>query len=190
MVQRKFSGVPWQGPLPKPRVSPPRTLGDALAKATHRNSPSTWGSSLSVSRTPVGYSPVTQAEDLKNSKKFENPCFEDVDLNFPPLTVSKAPASTTDGARGVATESDLTPQQNSARLIKPGPGLDPTSSQLHATSLAFVVCDANNAAKEESKSVPDWILLGSGRLFRPTKGLCTLFSRTSARTRRKPKPPV
>lgn len=33
MVQRKLAGAPWQGPLPSPRVSPPRTLGDCVAKA-------------------------------------------------------------------------------------------------------------------------------------------------------------
>jgi hypothetical protein len=35
MVQRKLAEVPWQGRLLEPRVSPPRTLGDFLAKATH-----------------------------------------------------------------------------------------------------------------------------------------------------------
>jgi len=36
MVNRKVSGgVPWQGPLPSPRISPPRTLGDCLAKASY-----------------------------------------------------------------------------------------------------------------------------------------------------------
>jgi hypothetical protein len=49
MVQRKFAGVPWQGPLPEPSVSPLRTLGDALAKATHRKSGSRRGSVSSVS---------------------------------------------------------------------------------------------------------------------------------------------
>lgn len=35
MVQRKVRSriSPWRGPLPKPRVSPQRTFGDALAKA-------------------------------------------------------------------------------------------------------------------------------------------------------------
>ena len=35
MVQRKLVGAPWQGPLPSPQVSPPLTLGDFVAKATH-----------------------------------------------------------------------------------------------------------------------------------------------------------
>jgi hypothetical protein len=39
MVQKKLAGVPWQGPLPE---APPRTLGDFLAKATHRSPPSRW----------------------------------------------------------------------------------------------------------------------------------------------------
>lgn len=33
LVQRKLKGQPWKGPLPPPRVSPPRTLGDAIAVA-------------------------------------------------------------------------------------------------------------------------------------------------------------
>lgn len=40
MVSRNVSsGVPWQGPLPSPRISPPRTLGDCLAKVSYQNSP-------------------------------------------------------------------------------------------------------------------------------------------------------
>ena len=34
LVDRRLYGKPWQGPLPTPRVSPPRTLGDVLVKAT------------------------------------------------------------------------------------------------------------------------------------------------------------
>jgi hypothetical protein len=35
LVQRNINGRPWQGPLPPPRVSPPRTLGDFLAMASY-----------------------------------------------------------------------------------------------------------------------------------------------------------
>lgn len=35
LVQRKTSGRRWQGPLPPPRVSLPRTLGDAIAMASY-----------------------------------------------------------------------------------------------------------------------------------------------------------
>jgi hypothetical protein len=40
LVQRKFNGAPWKGPLPPPRVSPPRTLGDAMAKVAYQRSSS------------------------------------------------------------------------------------------------------------------------------------------------------
>jgi hypothetical protein len=35
LVQRKTSGRPWQGPIPPPRVTPPRTLGDVIATASY-----------------------------------------------------------------------------------------------------------------------------------------------------------
>lgn len=35
LAQKKLAEAPWQGPLPAPRVSPPRTLGDCLVKASH-----------------------------------------------------------------------------------------------------------------------------------------------------------
>ena len=38
MVQRKLAGRPWQGRLPPPRISPPRTLGDAMATASYQRS--------------------------------------------------------------------------------------------------------------------------------------------------------
>jgi hypothetical protein len=37
LVQRKLESRPWKGPLPPPRVSPPRTLGDAIASAKRIN---------------------------------------------------------------------------------------------------------------------------------------------------------
>jgi len=33
LIQTKTVVSPWKGPLPPPRISPPRTLGDAIAKA-------------------------------------------------------------------------------------------------------------------------------------------------------------
>jgi hypothetical protein len=67
LVQRKFAGVPCQDPLPEPRVSPPRTLGDALAKATHQKSGSRRGSVSSVSsgsRSPAYHSQAKKEEFL------------------------------------------------------------------------------------------------------------------------------
>jgi hypothetical protein len=40
LVQRNLAGAPWQGPLPYPRVSPPRTLGDCIANARFLNASS------------------------------------------------------------------------------------------------------------------------------------------------------
>jgi hypothetical protein len=84
LVQRKIEGKPWQGPLPSPRVSPPRTLGDYLATATYlrsqnRNSAPTScsvpllarscsASSSRSARTPAGTDPASQ---YQGSKKFE-----------------------------------------------------------------------------------------------------------------------
>ena len=70
MVQRKFAGVPWQGPLPEPRVSPPRTLGDALAKATHRKSSSRLGSSVSSGSLSPAYR--SQAKKREFQKKLKS----------------------------------------------------------------------------------------------------------------------
>lgn len=53
MIQRRRCGRPWQEPLPPPRVSPARTLGDELSKA--------WLSTKLPSYckgTPTGLSPV------------------------------------------------------------------------------------------------------------------------------------
>ena len=47
MVQRKTHSRPWQGPLPPPRVSPPKTLGDAFVSARWINgAPSRRGSTF------------------------------------------------------------------------------------------------------------------------------------------------
>ena len=67
LVNRKITGgAPWQGPLPPPRISPPRTLGDFFAKASYRRS--------SVSRSPAA-SPalgsVVRGSMLTFSKNFE-----------------------------------------------------------------------------------------------------------------------
>jgi hypothetical protein len=70
MVKKKLVGTPWQGPLPAPRVSPPRTLGDFMTRATHR----TWGlgrgsrSSHRRPRSPASPSPACQQPVQKNLK--------------------------------------------------------------------------------------------------------------------------
>ena len=40
LVRQKLVGAPWKGPLPPPRVSPLRTLGDAINKAAYHHTPS------------------------------------------------------------------------------------------------------------------------------------------------------
>jgi len=88
MVNRKVSGgVPWQGPLPSPRISPPRTLGDCLAKASYQNSPRSSsakliaGAKIVNSLLPEGGKP---ASVLKNSKVFES-MDKETATEFPPL---------------------------------------------------------------------------------------------------------
>jgi hypothetical protein len=45
MARKKLVGAPWEGPLPSPRVSPPRTLGDCIASAYQRSTTTNGGSS-------------------------------------------------------------------------------------------------------------------------------------------------
>lgn len=147
LVHRKVNGAPWKGPLPAPRVSPPRTLGDATAKAAYQKpSPG--------NRKGMPYFPASSPE-LANptvrykigSKNFEilNPKEKETNPDFPPLS----PARYTD----------------------------------------LSVC-----GKGVSTVVSSWkelIVLGPGKVFRPTKGLCALFARTGTRSRSRslPLPP-
>ena len=64
-------GEAWQGPLPEPRVSPPRTLGDLIEKAIQRDIGLRGGSrSIRSPRPPSGSVP---AKPEKISNSFESP---------------------------------------------------------------------------------------------------------------------
>jgi len=71
LVQRKGAGKPWQGPLPAPRISPPRTLGDCVAKATYqRRKPQTVRSSVS---SPVGFMVSGKKDRVSKKSNWRNP---------------------------------------------------------------------------------------------------------------------
>lgn len=53
MVQRRRAGRPWLGPLPPPRVSPVRTLGDELNKAIRSKKLSPWRGETAKGLSPV-----------------------------------------------------------------------------------------------------------------------------------------
>lgn len=66
MVQRRRAGRPWQGPLPPPRVSPVRTLGDELNKAIRSKKLSPWRG-----ETAKGLSPVIAGDAQKQVNRQE-----------------------------------------------------------------------------------------------------------------------
>jgi hypothetical protein len=80
MARKKLVGAPWEGPLPSPRVSPPRTLGDCIASAYHRSTTTNGGSSRSPARHSLPNRStiaknVQSRDQQKNSKIFERPDF-------------------------------------------------------------------------------------------------------------------
>jgi len=167
LVQRKFTGAPWQGPLPSPRVSPPRTLGDCVAKATllsagahgtqassHRrpslpaaryqgnSAGSARGALASSSRRPSSPARLPLARDERNSKFFETSNLQYSDPDFPPLSPAGLPVELT-------------------------------------------VCSASVATGKADRATRK-IEIGPGKVFRPTQGLCALFRRIGTRKIKKP----
>lgn len=127
MVQRKLAGTPWKGPLPAPRISPPRTLGDFLAKANQQNLGSRGGSVSSSRQTRSPARPVPARQHVAVSKFFEVPEFQGIDPNFPPLPSAALPASaacTASGATGKAEQGVTGPAEQV--LIGPGKPFQPT----------------------------------------------------------------
>lgn len=85
LVRRKLAGTPWKAPLPSPRVSPPRTLGDFLATANRQHLGSR-GGAASSSRRPRSPPRLVPARlKIAGSKKFETTEIQGIDPNFPPL---------------------------------------------------------------------------------------------------------
>jgi hypothetical protein len=162
LVQRKFAGAPWKGPLPSPRVSPPRTLGDCVAKATvlsagahgtqassHRrpslpvaryqgnSAVSARGALASSSRRPSSPARLPLARYERNSKIFETSNLQYSDPDFPPLSPASLPVELT-------------------------------------------VCSASVATGKADRATRT-IEIGPRKVFRPTQGLCALFRRTGTR---------
>ena len=122
LVQSKCAGAPWKGPLPPPRVSPPRTLGDALAKAAYqRRSPILERSSYSGD---VRLSVFTPKSGKNFSNKFEKqyPTSKEKFLDFPPLS----PARCTGPTMGCDRRSLGGPKQCPKIFLGPGKVFRPT----------------------------------------------------------------
>ena len=140
MVERKTDGRPWQGPLTPPRVSPPRTFGDAIAAATYQRRSSSHRRPTRTSR-PVG-SPARSgpAGKTTNSNYFESPEFQDLDPLFPPLPRTMLPVSA-----------------------------------------ACVTMGATEKSAQGFPGLAEHVVLGPGKIFRPTIGLRAFFRRTGTR---------
>ena len=140
MVERKTDGRPWQGPLTPPRVSPPRTFGDAIAAATYQRRSSSHRRPTRTSR-PVG-SPARSGPAGKktNSNYFELPKFQDLDPLFPPLP-----------------------------------------RMMLRVSAACVTTGATEKSAQGFPGLAEHVVLGPGKIFRPTIGLRLFFRRTGTR---------
>jgi len=150
LIKRKLVGEPWQGPLPAPRVSPPRTLGDFLAKASHRDLGTRGGSGKSP-RHPRSPTRTVPARSQEDSNFFEKTKIQDRDTLFHPL---------------------------------------PRSTLWTEAAVACAWIGAEGGTVRAFSGCAERVQIGSGKFFRPTKGLCALFRRTG--TRRSPiitKPP-
>lgn len=125
LVKKKTSGRPWQGPLPLPRVSPLRMLGDAIATASYRK-----GSSgrRSASLDRLALPAKSFSTEKKASSKFEfliSKCPEPV-FSSEPFTAAPI------GVIAITTGMDAGPVQRvplkPARVdIGPGKFFRPTS---------------------------------------------------------------
>ena len=166
LVHRKLVGTPWHGPLPSPRVSPPRTLGDFFAKATYQyRSAKTPASSGSVS----GRSPST-------SRPARTP------VRSPASSGSRSP-STSRSARTPARSGSAGADPGSKKFENSNPrNLDSIFPPLDPAELPVVVTSACvTGERHELRESPNLISIGPGKFFRPTPGLCSLFARTRTR---------
>lgn len=74
IVDHQLAGRPWRGKLPSPRISPPRTIGDAIASAKVRNNPShstpspaTFKTSPFKASSPTRLSPASETVQILRS---------------------------------------------------------------------------------------------------------------------------
>jgi hypothetical protein len=102
LVQRKLVGAPWQGPLPPPRVSPPRTLRDCVVKATFFKA-GVYGDRALPLRQPGSLARSTPVRK-KSSKKFETLNSQSLEPAFPPLSPARLPVNLTECTARVETE--------------------------------------------------------------------------------------
>jgi hypothetical protein len=73
MVRRKLALKPWKGPLPGPRVSPPRTLGDYLAMASRQHTGPHDGSASTSRRSGSSARPMSfMVQKLSNLWKIRS----------------------------------------------------------------------------------------------------------------------
>lgn len=125
MAKKKMVGAPWKGPLPSPRVSPPRTLGDCLTVASRRSrarSPAWQTPSGSGNYSNSFKSTIKSA----NSKKFEAPTPQGSDPIFPPLSSGKLPtkevACSPKVAAGEVDRGGQASHQGNTACVKLDPG--------------------------------------------------------------------
>lgn len=182
LVSQKRQLIPWKGPLPKPRISPPRTLGDCLATALPASSSSSpvqagsHGSSLTFKRSLSGeYQTVekTSSSPLGSQKEtasLNSNLFEHVgsgqDPQFPPLILG-----------GGSVGSD--PIFVSNKFDRPSAYV----TEDHAPSFTGGISRERHGVRR-GNLVRDGsiqrVKIGPGCFYRPTKGLAAFFLRTGS----------
>lgn len=191
LVSRKKHIVPWSGPLPKPRISPPTALGDCVAAVLPKSKSCSiirshfQGSSLTCGRSSledylnVGKtcSPSVQILDEGNcsNSKFESFSLEGKDPHFPSLIWAAAKGT------DYAAVDDLKTDSNSFEIT----GTADSASTQTQTGLASWLRHGAKEKRVNRDTFPDRIKLGPGRFFRPTKGLIALLSRTGSLCKKK-----
>lgn len=127
MVRRNLARMPWKGPLPGPRVSPPRTLGDFLATANRRHLGSHGGSASSSRRLRSPARPVQARMKIAGSKDFETPEIQGIEPNLPPLPSVALPASVACATPGATGKSGCDATGSAEQvIIRPGKLFRPT----------------------------------------------------------------
>ncbi|CAN6361771.1 unnamed protein product [Urochloa humidicola] len=178
LVQRKTENRPWKGPLPPPRVSPPRTLGDAFASARRiKLTSSQWDNSVlpadSKHSQSLNRKQRSHSLDDKQQHGFASDNRFTRIQRLEPLPFCLSPANSGD-------------EDRSARLSQ---GVSNDGEQVEADiteiqSRGFLNSKQNLIPREEKSGQ---VLIGPGRWFRPTPGLVSLFARTGTYSRQKPK---
>lgn len=123
LVQNKYSGAPWKGPLPPPRVSPPRTLGDVISKAAYRCSPAVnMRSSYSFDVLSESRSMNAAGTDILKNFELPDPNSKEQVTDFPPLSPARVTDLSVHGDGGSTTGS----KQIDKVFLGPGKFFRPT----------------------------------------------------------------